>query len=94
MADFSYIRDVQTRHMTSNGYDAITQLDLWSWLKSYKLEQGVEHENFSKIYEKMELLHPKLVYTESSFHTTMKHMKLIAVNGIEKYKTFMLKNQA
>jgi len=41
MTDFSFIRDSHTRAWVSNGYKAVSQLELMGWLKIFKPEDGM-----------------------------------------------------
>lgn len=90
--DFSFISDEFTRNIISNGYSAVNQLELWSWLKTYEPEEGrgfmwSNHPNISNIGNKMESLPNPPGHSGSSFAFTMRHLQYIAKNGIDSYKT-------
>jgi len=93
MEDFGFINDSDTRRNVKNGYDAVTQLELWSWLKTYEPEPGrgfmwSTHKNITNIGNKMHTLPDSPYHSGSSFAFTMRHLHYIAKNGIDKYKNF------
>ena len=93
MTDFSFIRDSHTRAWVSNGYKAVSQLELMGWLKIFKPEDGdgfmwSKNPNIRKISEKMESLPDAPGHSGSSFAITMRHLEFIAKHGIDEYKVF------
>jgi len=93
--DFSFISNELTRNCVSNGYSAVDQLELWSWLKTYEPEEGKgfmwsNHQNISLIGKKMDSLPDSPGHSGSSFAFTMRHLQYIAKNGIDSYKTFII----
>ena len=83
MADFSFIRDEHTRRLVSNGYDAVNQLELWSWLKTFEpnANEGFSwsnHPNINRIIQKMESLPDAPGHSGCSFALTMRHLEYIA----------------
>jgi len=89
--DFSFIRDSHTRSMVSNGYTAVSQLELWNWMKEYTPEnnngfQFSEHPYIYRIAAKMESLPNPPGHSGSSFGCTMRELEYIAKNGLDKYK--------
>jgi len=61
MENFEFILDPSTRDMMVNGHQAISQLELWSWLRNYEPEEGrgfmfSSSSNLDRIIEKMESL--------------------------------------
>lgn len=93
MEDFSFINDGSTRGNIENGFTAVTQLELWSWLKTFEPDpdQGFmwsNHPNISKIGKKMHELPDSPGHSGSSFAFTMRHLHYIAKNGMDNYKRF------
>ena len=89
--NFNFISDSHTRSLVSNGYQAVSQLELWDWMKSFTPATGdgfmwTSHPNVYKIMEKMESLPNPPGHSGSSFAITMRQLELIAKNGIDKYK--------
>jgi hypothetical protein len=96
MADFSFISNEHTRSLVINGYNAVNQLELWSWMKKFKPgDDGFmfsEHPNVSMIGMKMESLPDAPGHSGGSFALTMRHLEYIAKNDMEKYKEYITKN--
>jgi hypothetical protein len=93
MTDFSFIRDSHTRALVSNGYKAVSQLELLGWLRNFtpKDTDGfmfTQNPNIKKIIEKMESLPDAPGHSGSSFAVTMRHLEFIAKYGIDEYKVF------
>jgi len=94
MTDFSFIHDQHTRSLVTNGYTAVSQLELWQWMKEFSPEANngfawSNHPNIKQIAIKMESLPNPPGHSGSSFAITMRHLEYIAKNGIEQYKIFM-----
>jgi len=92
MTDFSFIRDAHTRALVSNGYTAVSQLELLGWLKDFTPNgnDGFMFSNEPNIYKiigRMESLPSPPGHSGSSFAITMRHLKYIAKHGLDKYKT-------
>ena len=93
MTDFSFIRDPHTRHLITNGYTAVNQLELMGWLRNFR-PHNIDcfmfstHPNIKKICDKMESLPDAPGHSVSSFANTMLHLEYIAKHGIEEYKVF------
>jgi hypothetical protein len=95
ITDFSFIGDDQTRSMVTNGYTAVTQLEAWSWLSTYRAKKGFmfsDHPNITVIGDLMEALPNPPGHSGASFGITMRHLEFIAKNGAEAYKKQMTKN--
>jgi len=97
MEDFSFIADQHSRSLLVNAYQAIDQLELWSWLNTYEPEAGggfmfSNHPNVTLIGQKMETLENPPGHSGFSFGWTMRHMRRLAKNGMEKYK-LMIQNE-
>jgi len=92
-SDFDFIEDSHTRSMVSNGSDAVTQLELWEWLKSF--EPGStgfmfsDDSNVTRIGNKMESMPNPPSHSGSSFALTMRHLQYIAKHGMNEYKKKM-----
>jgi hypothetical protein len=76
--------------MVINGYNAVTQLELWSWMKEFDPKEGgfmfSNDPNIYKIVGKMETLPNPPGHSGSSFALTMRHLEFIAKNGMDEYK--------
>ena len=91
MADFSFINSDTIRRNVENGYAAVSQLELWSWLKTFEPDEDdgfmfSSHPNVTNIGNKMESLPNPPGHSGSSFAFTMRDLQYIAKNGMEKYK--------
>jgi len=85
--DFHYIKSSSTREMFSTAYQAITQLELWPYMKkdnaSYMMCGDREiHRITTKIEELGYYSH-----SGCSFGWTMRHMQRLAKYGEENFKT-------
>lgn len=87
---FEYVTDESTREMLVNAWQAITETELWDFVK-----QEIDSFMFSTdkrlniINNKMEQLGYS-GHSGSTFGFTMRAMQYIAKNGEEKYKTIVL----
>lgn len=91
MENFEFISDLHTRKMIANGYQAISQLEMWSWLRNYEPEDGrgfmySSSPNLDIIVQKMDSLPNSVGHSGSSFGFTMRALHYIAKNGIDAYK--------
>lgn len=91
MENFEFILDPSTRDMMANGHQAISQLELWSWLRNYEPEEGrgfmfSSSSNLDRIIEKMESLPNAPGHSGSSFGYTMRHLHFIAQRGMDAYR--------
>lgn len=95
MEDLSFISDTHTRAMIQNGHQAITQLELWPWLKTFDPEDGgfmfSSDPHINMISEKMDSLPNPPGHSGSSFGFTMRHLQFIAKHGLQKYMEEMKK---
>lgn len=92
MQDFTFISDDDTRRLVINGYHAVTQLELWDWLKSFEPNEGFmwsSHPNISVVMNKMETIDETVGHSGASFGFTMRHLEYIAKNGMEEYINYM-----
>lgn len=97
-ANFDFIMDWSSRKAVSNGYTAISQLELWEWLKTFTPEHDKgfmfsDNKNISKIITKMESLPDAPGHSGSSFGWTMRQLEFIAKQGLDKYKDLCISNR-
>ena len=93
MENFTFIKDIDTRKIMENGYKAVSQLELWSWLKTFEPDEDKgfmwsSDPNVINIGNKMESFPDSPGHSGGSFAFTMRHLQYIAKNGTEKYKNF------
>lgn len=83
--EFLYIRDENSREMLVNAWNAITEVDMWNYMRndcySYMLS---DDKQISIISDKMEELGYN-GHSGCSFGWTMRQMQYIAKHGEEKY---------
>lgn len=95
MADLSFINDTHSRSMIQNGHQAITQLELWSWLKTFEPGDGgfmfSSDPRIMMIGKKMDSLPNPPGHSGESFGFTMRHLQFIAKHGLQKYMEEMTK---
>lgn len=89
--NFNFIPDSHTRSLIINGYQAVSQLELWGWMKEFNPEPSegfmwTTHPNVYRISEKMESLPNPPGHSGSSFAITMRELEFIAKHGIDEYK--------
>jgi len=92
--EFAYVKDVWTREMLVNAWQAITNTELWDFVKedidSFMFSQD---PRVTRIYNKME----ELGYgghSGASFGFTMRTMQFIAKHGEEEYMREIMAKQA
>jgi hypothetical protein len=83
--DFSFINDQHSKQMLEDGYNTISNLELWDWMKTFVPEEGKgfmfsNHENITKIGNAM-----KTGHSGSSFGWTMRNLEAIAKDGWNEY---------
>lgn len=83
--DFCFVNDKHDAEMLADGYNAITDLNLWNWLENYTPEKGEgfmfsNHENITEICNAM-----KNSGSGATFSWTMRNMEYIAKHGWETY---------
>jgi hypothetical protein len=89
MGKFDFISDIHTRTMISNGYSAVSQLELWEWMRNFSTNERfmrTKHPNAYRIIEKMSALPDNPIHSGASFSQTMLHLEFIAKHGIQKYR--------
>ena len=89
--NFNFIPDAHTRGLVSNGYQVVSQLELWDWMKEFNPapDEGfmwTTHPNVYRISEKMETLPNPPGHSGSSFAFTMRTLEFIAKHGLDEYK--------
>lgn len=88
---FMYIRDLNTRNMLINAWNAIKELHLWEFVASPQvLYLGNDDPYLVSIKSKMYTLGYK-THTEYSFNWVMKQMQYIAENGEQEYMYEIIK---
>ena len=87
---FDFIRDSWERQMIENGYQTISELELWDWLKTYEPgEYGFmcsSHDNILRISRKMQELPNRSNHSGSSFGHSMRILQYIAKEGLDKFR--------
>ncbi len=87
---FDFIRDSWERKMLENGYQSISELELWDWLQTFKHDEHgfmcSNHENILLISQKMQSLPNPPNHSGSSFGHIMRTLEYIAKNGMDKFK--------
>jgi hypothetical protein len=88
--NFNFIQDESSRWLLTNGYTAISQLELWDWLKTF--EPGKcgfafsDNPNILIIAKKMYELSGDAHHSGTSFGWTMRNLEFIAKHGMNKFK--------
>jgi hypothetical protein len=95
MQDFSFIADEHTRVLVANGYEAVSQLELWGWLRAFEPNPNEgfmwsSDPNITSIGNKMHEINKDIGHSGGSFGFTMRTLHYIARNGIDKYKQLVL----
>ena len=87
---FSFIRDTWERQMVENGYQAISELELWNWLKTYEPDRfGFMFSNddtILRISQKMQSLPNRPNHSGASFGHSMRILQYIAKEGLDKFR--------
>ena len=82
--EFLYITNDFTRQCMKNGWDAVTTLELWAYMKketdSYMFSTDPE---VYLIYKKMEKM--GIIHSGTTFGITMRNLQYIAQNGEEEF---------
>lgn len=82
--EFLYITNDFTRQCMKNGWDAVTTLELWAYMKkdtdSYMFSTDAE---VYLIYKKMEKM--GIIHSGTTFGITMRNLQYIAQNGEEEF---------
>lgn len=84
---FEFIHDENSRLMISTAIYAVTQLELWDFIREFNEESFMfsNHENVVKIYDKIEQLGYN-GHSGCSFGVTMREIQYIAKNGLDEFK--------
>jgi len=79
--------------MISTALSAITELDLWNYMRNFGEESFMfsNNVNIRRIYEKIENL-GYIGHSGCSFGLTMRSMQFIAKHGFDEFKKDWLKN--
>jgi hypothetical protein len=85
---YTFIQDETTRAYLLNADWAITQLELWDWVKNTNPEKGFMFESTEmtqKIMSKMCEQPIGCCHSGGSYGITMRHIEYIAIYGYDKY---------
>ena len=85
---FEFINNYESRSMLEQTHEAITELNLWSWLQKYNESKHRacmfnNHPNFKLIENNQD---NPFVYTGHSWNWVMNIMSYIAAHDIESFK--------
>lgn len=97
--EFEFVKHVGSRELFKNAHWAITQCELWEWLREYK----VDIENgfmFSRTYE-LDRINDKMreqsdvagEHSGLSYAVTMRNMNYIAKNGYNAFRDDVVKKE-
>jgi len=83
--------------MVKNGYAAVSQTELWDWLKKFRPNHNEgfmfsNHENITRIGDAMESQPNPPGHSGASFGLTMRHLHYIAKHGLDGYKAELMRN--
>jgi hypothetical protein len=88
----NFIEDNWTRVNILNGIWALNETNMWGWLRKYQPYNGFMLSNSRElniICQMMDSLKAPVIVSHSggSFAVTMRHLKYIAENGLDAYRT-------
>jgi len=91
--DLLFIDNKEHREMIGSAMWAITQLELWDWLKTSDVKSFMfdNHKNIDLIGNK--IMERYNGHSGSSFSYTMRMMVYIATNGFENFKQYIIDNK-
>jgi tRNA splicing endonuclease len=91
--DLSFIYDENEKNMICGAMVAITQLELWDWLKNYSTVSFMfqSNSNIDLIYRKIES-NGYTGHSGTSFGCTMRNMEYIAKNGFDTFRNNYINN--
>lgn len=92
---FEFITTLHSRRMLCSAHRAITQLELWNWMRNTKPDKDKgymwwSHLNMERIMYEIE--NDYVGHSGSSFAITMRHMKYIADHGYDAYMMKIVAN--
>ena len=91
LSNFNYVNDTSCREMLLNAYQAIQLTETWDFMKQDINSYTSSNSNEVKlISNKMSELGYNY-HSGSSFGWIMRHMQIIAQNGLEAHKEYWLK---
>jgi hypothetical protein len=86
---FNFIQDINTRIMLSTAFNAVTQLELWDFIREFSNNNTSftfsDDIRVSQIYNKIEEL-GYYGHSGASFGYTLREIEYIAINGLEDYE--------
>jgi hypothetical protein len=94
MSKFEFIQDKQFRLCLEDAYDAVDELQLWSYLQenifnSFTYYNGPNVELHDKLLKKVDKHN---MHSGASYGITMRNMEHIAKNGFDQWKYDYMKN--
>jgi len=90
---FEFIRDSDDRALYRNMHAAITQTELWDWMRTYEPHEGFmnsEAPEVNRINTKMREDPISFNHSGASYGCMMRNMEFIAKNGYEAFKADIL----
>ena len=87
---FEFIRDLSDRALYKNMHSAITQTELWDWMRTYEPPEGFMNSDapeLDRINAKMREDPISFNHSGASYGCMMRNMEFIAKNGYETFKT-------
>jgi len=90
---FEFIRDSGDRALYKNMHGAISQTELWDWMRSYSPIEGFMNSDapeVSRINAKMREDPISFNHSGASYACMMRNMEFIAKNGYEAFKADIL----
>jgi len=90
---FEFIRDLGDRALYINMHAAITQTELWDWMRTYEPPEGFmnsEAPEVNRINTKMREDPISGNHSGASYGCMMRNMEFIAKNGYEAFKADIL----
>ena len=89
-SNFDYIENNNDRNMIETAYQAVKNLELIDWLKTFKPDRyGFALSldlNISRIMQEIDRMPEAPGHSGFSFNWTMRELQYIVVNGIEAHK--------
>lgn len=86
--EFDFISNLSTRELLRNAHWAVTQCELWNWLRAFD-EAGFMFSrapNLARIMDKMVEQPEGQLHSGSSFACVMRSMEYIAKNGYAAFR--------
>jgi hypothetical protein len=96
--EFEFVSDASSRALFKNMHNAITQTELWDWLKSYRVDEKKgfmfsSGPELDRIQNKMNEDPISGNHSGASYGSMMRSMEYIAKNGYEAFKQEVLRHR-